>query len=114
MKIAMLGSAMALAMVLAACGAKQDQVAANASETATAADPAAAAGTFYGRGTVHSIDGDQVAITHGPIAGIGWPAMTMTFTAPPPMAGALKVGEEVNFSFQRLGGSYLLTSVRPR
>ncbi|MCZ0812507.1 MAG: copper-binding protein [Pseudomonadota bacterium] len=31
----------------------------------------------HAEATVNSIDGDTVNVTHGPIAEIGWPAMTM-------------------------------------
>ena len=40
--------------------------------------------------------------------------MTMTFTAPPQVAGLVKIGEEVDFSFRRQGSACQLTSLRPR
>lgn len=73
------------------------------------------AGEVYsGSGTVKSITDEQVAIAHGPIAGIGWPAMTMTFTAPPNMVGGVKVGDKVDFSFRQNGSAYVLTTVKPQ
>jgi Cu(I)/Ag(I) efflux system protein CusF len=68
---------------------------------------------YSGTGTVQSISGNQLAIAHGPIAGIGWPAMTMTFTAPNGMAAGVKVSNRVNFSFRRDGSAYALTSIKP-
>lgn len=96
---------------IAACGHN-----APAGENNTVAEPA---GTqtdqvYSGTGTVKAIAGDKVAIAHGPIAGIGWPAMTMTFTAPAGMAATVKPGSLVDFSFRQNGASYLLTSLRPR
>ena len=106
-------SAVALALVLAACGRQQNQAPA---KDATVADGPArpAPGVYSGLGTIQSIAGDQVKIAHGPIAGIGWPAMTMTFTAPPGMASGAKVGSKVAFSFRQQGSAYVLTSVKPQ
>lgn len=69
---------------------------------------------YSGTGTVQSISGDQVTIAHGPIEGLGWPAMTMTFRAPPAMAQGVSPGAQVDFSFRQDGSSYTLTSLRPR
>ena len=71
-----------------------------------------AAQVYSGSGTVKSISGNQVAIAHGPITGIGWPAMTMTFTAPPGMTNGVKVGSKVDFSFRQNGSAYVLTSLK--
>ena len=35
---------------------------------------------IHAEATVNSIDGDKANVTHGPIAEIGWPAMTMDLT----------------------------------
>ena len=102
-----------LALVMSACGGKQ-----NASQNQAIASGTPEGGVtnpvYSGTGTVQSINGDQVAITHGPISGIGWPAMTMTFTAPSDIAPKAKVGAKVDFSFRKDGGAYVLTSVKPR
>ena len=104
---------MALALLLVACGEKQNatpetQDAATGSPTSNAV-----AEVYSGSGTVQSISGNKVTIAHGPIAGIGWPAMTMTFTAPPKMAEGVKAGSQVDFSFRQDSGSFVLTSLRP-
>src|SRR5207245_8157028 len=106
--------ALALALLVAACGEKQNAAQQNETATPGAPEPAAANEVYSGTGTVKSITGDQVAISHGPISGIGWPAMTMTFTAPPDIAPSLKVGAKVDFRFRKHGRAYVLTSVRPR
>lgn len=114
MMIVRLTGALALALLVAACGSSQD----GNSQKPAAADGGtgtAPADSFYsGTGTVQSVSGDEVAIAHGPIPAIGWPAMTMTFTAPPGMAGTLKTGDRVEFSFRKTDGAYVLTAVKPQ
>jgi Cu/Ag efflux protein CusF len=99
-------AATAVALALAGCGQQQNNsVGANA--------PAAETNrTYSGTGEVTAIAGDQVTIAHGPIAGIGWPAMTMTFTAPDEMANGIAAGDRVTFSFRQDGSAYRLTSLR--
>lgn len=97
--------ALSLALLLAACGQKQAAVPQN--QTA-ATEP------YSGTGTVKSIAGDRIAIVHGPISGIGWPAMTMTFTAPAGMIDGARVGSRVGFSFRKNGSEYVLTSLKLR
>lgn len=103
----------ALALSLAACGEKQNAPQ-NREVAAGSSQPTVAAQVYSGTGTIQSITGDQVAIAHGPIQGIGWPAMTMTFRAPPDIAEGASPGAQVHFSFRQDGGSYVLTSLRPR
>lgn len=104
---------MALALILAACGERQSASPEGANATGS---PTASAATevYSGSGTVQSIAADKVTIAHGPIEGIGWPAMTMSFTAPPGMTEGVKPGAQVEFSFRQDGGTYVLTSLRPR
>lgn len=103
---------LALALLLGACGEKQSATPAAAN---VAANPTSnvVAEVYSGTGTIQSVAANKVTIAHGPIEGIGWPAMTMTFTAPPGMA-EVKAGTPVDFSFRRDGGAYVLTSIRPR
>ena len=88
------------------------------------ADPAAAAASapvvapavvHVGQGKVESIDADTITISHGPIATLKWPAMTMGFGKADPKAFAdIKVGDTVRFSFKAGGPTgYQLTSVEP-
>ena len=93
------------ALALAGCGQKQHsqkQVSAPADE---------AAQTYSGAGKVTAIATDQVSIAHGPIEGIGWPAMTMTFTAPGTMSALVKPGDQVSFAFRKDGSAYVLTGL---
>jgi len=69
---------------------------------------------YSGSGTISAIAGDQVSIDHGPIKGIGWPAMTMTFTAPAALATGVRVGDKADFSFRKDGSAYVLTSLQKR
>jgi Cu(I)/Ag(I) efflux system protein CusF len=94
------------ALALAACGQQQK------SETQGQAPALEAFQTYSGTGAITAVAGDQVSIKHGPIAGIGWPAMTMTFTAPADVAQGASVGEQVDFSFRKNGSAYQLTSLR--
>jgi Cu(I)/Ag(I) efflux system protein CusF len=56
-----------------------------------------------------------VTIRHGPIAGLGWPAMTMTFKATPlALLHGLKVGEAIDFDASATGMAAEVTAVRPR
>ena len=102
-----------LALVMAACGGKQNATPVNQATATGAPESAASDKVYSGTGTVKSITGDQIAIAHGPISGIGWPAMTMTFTATPDIAKGVKVGNQVDFSFRQNGSAYVLTSVKP-
>ena len=105
--------ALSLALLLAACGEKQNTTP-NAANVADSPVSEATAQLYSGTGTVQSVTGGKVTIAHGPIEGIGWPAMTMSFTAPPDMADAVRVGSQVDFSFRQDGGAYVLTSLQRR
>jgi Cu(I)/Ag(I) efflux system protein CusF len=97
--------------VMSACGKSEPA----ANEGVPAVQNQATQGQVYsGTGTIQSIAGDQIAIAHGPIEGIGWPAMTMTFTAPAGVAEAVAAGNQVDFSFRQDGGTYVLSSLRKR
>ena len=103
---------LSLALLVAACGDKQNAAPENRSAVSGAHKSAAANQVYSGTGTVKSINGGQVPIAHGPISAIAWPAMTMTFTAPSGMASGVSVGDEVDFSFRKSGSAYVLTSLK--
>ena len=105
--------ALALGLLLAACGEKQNAAPENPAAATGSPESTAPSKVYSGTGTVKSITGDHVAIAHGPIEGIGWPAMTMTFTVAPDIATALQVGAKIDFSFRQEGSAYVLTSVKP-
>lgn len=104
--------AVALALLLAACGPRQNATTSDEAKTGTPG-PAAIDQVYSGTGTIKSITDDRLAIAHGPVFGIGWPAMTMTFAAPPGMAKGLRAGDSTDFSFRQNGSVYVLT-VKPR
>lgn len=79
--------------------------------------PANGVKTGKGTGVVKTIDlaAGTVTIQHGPIPGVGWPAMTMTFKATP--SGLLKglhTGETIGFDARVRGASAEVTAVRPK
>ena len=70
-----------------------------------------------GRGTVNSVDAAArtVNVSHGPIAALGWPAMTMDF---PVATGVdlktLKPGTRIDFRIEHAEGDrYIIQSLTP-
>ena len=106
------GGALALSLLLVACGENRNAGQENrlVSNDFTAAESAGE--TYSASGEVTAISGDEVTIAHGPVEGIGWPAMTMSFqAASPEMISGVTVGDQVSFSFTQDGGAYTLTSL---
>lgn len=86
----------------------------SAAQPASAPTPtsAAAAATYSAQGKVDGVDADTMTLTHGAIAELKWPAMTMPFNKPSPTAFAeVKVGDTVHFEFKKKGDEYELVSV---
>ena len=98
----------AAVLALAGCGQAQQSGGDNNASAVEAAQ------TYSGTGKITAVAGDQVTIAHGPIEGIGWPAMTMAFKAPDGMAADVAAGDEVSFSFRQDGGAHVLTSLKKR
>lgn len=68
--------------------------------------------TYSAQGKVDGVDADSMTLSHGPIAELKWPAMTMPFSKPNPTAFAdVKVGDSVHFEFKKKGDEYELVSV---
>ncbi|MFZ3081898.1 efflux RND transporter periplasmic adaptor subunit [Rhodoferax ferrireducens] len=90
--------------------------AAVAAPAAQAAAPAKAVG-HQATGTVDGVDlkAGTVSLSHGPIASLKWPAMTMEFkTANAALLQALKPGAKVTVEFiERQPGEWVITSVKP-
>lgn len=101
--------ALALALVLTACsGATSGDEQLNEAQTAAASDRT----VYPARGTVTEIADGQLRISHGPVAELGWPAMTMSFAVTSPeLARGVGVGDRVQFAFREDGGGYTLTSL---
>jgi Cu(I)/Ag(I) efflux system periplasmic protein CusF len=70
-----------------------------------------------GQGTVNSIDAaaGKINMTHGPVAALKWPGMTMDFIVAPGVdIGALKPGAKVGFTLMRgADGMYAIDSIKP-
>jgi len=105
--------ALALVVLVAACSEKKS-TSESAQKLGSRSQERAAGKSHPGTGIVQSIDGDKITLAHGPISSIGWPAMTMTFTAGPGAANGLKAGDKVDFNFRQDQGTYVLTSVERR
>ncbi len=68
-------------------------------------------------GVIKAIDptAGTLTIQHGPIAAVGWPAMTMTFKAKPAtLLKGLKVGQTIGFDTTVRGMDADVTAVRPQ
>lgn len=79
-------------LTLAGCGQAEPDAQPPA---AMAAEAKSASGT----GTVTAVDAaaGTVTLDHQPIPAIGWPAMTMTFKAPPELLTGIGAGDRVTF-----------------
>jgi Cu(I)/Ag(I) efflux system membrane fusion protein len=67
-----------------------------------------------GEGNVEKVGPDAITISHGPVATLQWPAMTMGFAKPNPSTFAdIKPGDRVRFGFKAGGPSgYELVTVQ--
>jgi len=68
-------------------------------------------------GEVKAIDPDthKVTIAHGAIPALNWPAMTMRFTiTPQTRLGAVKPGDQVDFTFIQQGNLSLLQTIHAK
>jgi Cu(I)/Ag(I) efflux system membrane fusion protein len=97
-------------------GAAPATPASAAAAAATTDAPAVKAAGHQAVGTVDSVDAKAgtVSISHGPVASLKWPAMTMEFkTANASLLQALKPGVKVSFEFvERQPGEWVITSVK--
>ncbi|MEH6792340.1 copper-binding protein [Parasphingorhabdus sp.] len=67
-----------------------------------------------GEGSITEIDeaDGKITIDHGPIAAVGWPAMTMAFSADDESMRKVAVGDRVTFEFRTTeGGGGELTAI---
>lgn len=68
-----------------------------------------AAALNQAKGKVESIKAGEITISHGPVASLGWGAMTMTFKlAKPELAAGLKPGDSVAFGFSQSNGDFVV------
>ena len=79
--------------------------------------PAAKGASHRAEGTVDSVDtkAGTVSLSHGPVASLKWPAMTMEFKAAnAALLQTLKPGAMVTVEFvERQPGEWVITSVKP-
>lgn len=78
------------------------------------AAPAAAATDAYSEGTVKKVDkaAGKLTISHGPLARLDMPPMTMVFRASDPaMLDKVKAGDKIRFVADRVGGVYTVTAL---
>ena len=75
--------------------------------------PSPAAQKGSATGTIESIDASAgtITITHGPVAALGWPGMTMPFKATPEQLASVQAGQKVEFEFDANGMDATLTRI---
>lgn len=69
-----------------------------------------------GTGTVTAIDAPagKITLKHSAIPAIGWPAMTMGFSAKPDLLKGVAVGDKVDFDLTVSGSNAEVTAIRKR
>ena len=81
------------------------------------ADKVAAGQAHKGQGTVNNVDAKagKVNLTHGPIAGLNWPAMTMDFQVKnTAVLKGVAPGQKVEFDIAQAGPSqFIITRIAP-
>jgi len=92
-----------LRSVLGSMAAAPPSTPAAAMAPVAGASTAAASSTYSARGTVERVDADSLRISHGPVAELKWPAMTMGFARPAGAFADVKAGDSVHFEFRKGG-----------
>jgi Cu(I)/Ag(I) efflux system protein CusF len=71
--------------------------------------------THQGKGTVNSVDAKagKINLSHGPIASLDWPGMTMDFDVQDrALLAKLKVGQKVSFKLVEIRkGKYVISEI---
>lgn len=73
------------------------------------------ADSHHGHGTVTKIDAanGMVTFSHGPIATLNWPAMTMSFKLKDAaLVNGIKAGDTVDFDLVQSGNDYVVTRLQ--
>lgn len=93
----------------AAMAVSADQAMAKMAPSAERTEPK----TGTGEGKVISVNATTgaISIQHGPIKQLGWPGMTMGFTAKPDLLKGISVGDKVAFEIKGTGENYEVTSI---
>jgi Cu(I)/Ag(I) efflux system membrane fusion protein len=101
---------------MAAAGQTAPGAQATSAPAAAASAPGApsANGVFNAQGKVESVESGAITISHGPVAALKWPAMTMGFNKPNAKAfPQVKPGDTVSFEFKQSASGYELVTVQP-
>jgi membrane fusion protein, copper/silver efflux system len=78
-------------------------------------EPATATQIHRASGRVQSIEGRSITLAHGPVPALQWPAMTMAFVlAEPVRLEGVRVGSQVDFTFDMTGGKPTIRSLTRR
>jgi Cu(I)/Ag(I) efflux system membrane fusion protein len=68
--------------------------------------------THHAIGKVEHVAKGEVTLSHGPVASMQWPAMTMGFALAPGVDARVKEGDKVSFEFrQRADGQFEITRI---
>jgi Cu(I)/Ag(I) efflux system protein CusF len=105
------------ALALTACNKATDVPAQQPTAGAMASmDMSSGTKTGKGSGKVTALDAasGKVTIAHGPIPGVGWPAMTMGFNADPKLLEGIAVGDQVDFDLNLKGNDGTVTALKKR
>jgi len=87
----------------------------NMATSASAPAPVAVASAevHVGEGKVEKVAPDAITISHGPVATLQWPAMTMDFAKPDSRQfGEIKPGDRIRFEFKAAPSGYELVSIQ--
>lgn len=111
-----------LAGALLGCGEKADapkstnpQSAGSGPQGTAPSEPQTSPATHQASGSIEAVDpvAGTLRINHGPVASLGWPAMTMDFVvSDKALLNNLKSGDAIAFEFHDRGGDYVVTSIR--
>lgn len=66
---------------------------------------------YQGIGKVEKVTAQEVTISHQAIPELGWGAMTMSFKQPVQPFTRIQQGDQVNFSFTKVGNSYVISDI---
>ena len=66
---------------------------------------------YQGIGKVEKVTAQEVTISHQAIPELGWGAMTMSFKQPVQPFTQIQQGDQVNFSFTKVGDAYVISNI---
>lgn len=106
----------AIASFATALGASAQTAPASGADHAAHHPATAIAAAAQSEGEVRKIDKAQGKLTlrHGPLENLSMPAMTMVFkVADPKMLDALKEGDKVKFTADKVNGAFTVMAIQP-